>query len=92
MRSESLSYYSTYTYIANQFPTQMQALHPRFLYHEEDWVLRHIAINRLTAMSKKFKRMAEDPDVEIHCRYLARRAPKSPAPLRRPIPRRMNKV
>jgi len=83
---------STYTYIANQFPTQMQELHPWFLYHKEDWVLRHITINRLAAMSKKFKRMAEDPDVEIHRQYLARRARKSPALLRRPIPWPINKV
>jgi len=74
MRSESLSYYVYLhiQYIANQFPMQMQMLHPRFLYHEEDWVLRHITINHLAAMSKKFKRMAEDPNVEIHCQYLAR--------------------
>ena len=83
---------STYSYIANQFPTQMQELHPRFLYHEDDWILRHMTISRLATTTKKFKRMVEDPDIEIHHGYMARQAQKAPAPFRGPIPWRINKV
>ena len=71
-------------------PTQMQAHHLRFLYHEDNWLIRHLQINHLPNMNN----MQDDSDIEVHRRYLAKETPtiKTPSPTRGPISQRMSKV
>ena len=74
----------------------MQDHHPRFLYHEGDWVIRHIAISHLPNMNRKFKKESEDSDIEVHREYefaeTTRSRIKTPRPMRGPISQRVSKV
>lgn len=57
----------------------MQEHHPRFLYHEANWLIRHIAISHLVSMNRKFRKLGVDPDVRVYQQYLEREALKTTA-------------
>ena len=63
---------STRYYVTNP-QLQMQAAHPRFHFHEGNWLIRHLAISHLTNMNRKFRKMEPDPNIILYCRYLARK-------------------
>lgn len=74
----------------------MQEHHPRFRYHEANWLIRHIAISHLISMNRKFRRMGVDPDVKVYQQYLERKALKTTGQrrteMKRPIPHGVYKV
>lgn len=56
----------------------MQAAHPRFHFHEGNWLIRHLAISHLTNMNRKFRKMVPDPEIRLYRRYMARKVARAP--------------
>ena len=55
----------------------MQAAHPRFHFHEGNWLIRHLAISHLTNMNRKFRKMEPDPEIKLYRRWKDARGPTS---------------
>jgi hypothetical protein len=72
----------------------MQAHHPRFLYHEGNWVIQHIAISHLANMNRKFKKEEDDSDIEVHREYTSIKTSmtKTARPTRGSTSQRVGKV
>ena len=80
------------SHIANR-QLQMQELHPRFLFHEGNWLIKHLTISHLTNMNRKFCRMEPDPDRAVYQAYLANGAtPQFPTSIQGPTSKSLYNV
>lgn len=51
---------------------QMKELHPRLLYHAEDWLAHHLIVTHCQAKHRSFAHYGEDPDLAVHRLYMKR--------------------
>ena len=65
----------------------MQDHHPHFLFHEGNWLIRHLAISHLTNMNRKFRKMGADPDLAAYHAYLSNKTAPPSAPQASKTPR-----
>ncbi len=75
---------------------QMQEHHPRFLYHDANWLIRHMAISHLSSLNRKFRKLGVDPDISVYQQYLEKKALKPTTQrrteMRGPMPHGIYKV
>ena len=49
---------------------KMKALHPRFRFHNRDWLTRHLVVKHCQARNRWFAKAGPDPDLKIYDDYM----------------------
>ena len=55
----------------------MKDLHPRFRWHTDDWLTRHLVLMHCQAKSRSFTRLGDDPDLKTYDNYMTNQRRKN---------------